>query len=101
LEIDLDSWIVRAPQPLAAEIDDGLVLLSLEAETYFGFNPTAAAIWRLIEAPASVRGVRDALLEGFDAAPDRVTATLLAFLSRLLAHRLIEIRPGDGRATGV
>ena len=34
----LDNWVVRSPEPIAAEVGGGLVMLSVQEGKYFSLN---------------------------------------------------------------
>ena len=53
-----DPELSRHPEVCAAELDGEVCLFQPETAQYLNLNPTASAIWRLLENPLS----RDALV---------------------------------------
>lgn len=86
------SEVVRRPHPLEAAVGDTQVLLDAEQGLYFGLNAVAAGIWRRLEQPVRVDDLCRMLGAEYAAAPARIEEDVLAFLTRLEAQNLIEIR---------
>jgi hypothetical protein len=90
--LDLESRVVRSPEPILAEFDDGFVMLSVEAAKYFALNATAEAIWRRMAQPISLRALADSLRDEFDIAPGEATAAVRAFVSRLVEEKIASVQ---------
>lgn len=89
--VDMDSRVARSLEPIAVEVGDGMVMLSVEEGKYFSLNETAAAIWRRLELPISVRELRDGIVGEFDVSIDQATPALLAFLAKLIEQKIAAI----------
>jgi hypothetical protein len=85
------SVVGRSPGQLAGEIDDQVILLSIETGTYFHLNAVASRIWSLIETPATAGALVDRLLDEF--AVDRATCdrAVMDFLGTMSANGLIDV----------
>jgi hypothetical protein len=46
-------------------VDDEVVVLDTIEGFYFGLNPTAAAVWQILDEPKTVREISDHLQELF------------------------------------
>lgn len=88
------SSVVAVEAQVSCELDSEVVILDLEGGIYYGLNSVGAHIWRLIQEPATVSAVCEALLQAYDVEPERCLAEVLALLDDLLAHGLIELRNG-------
>ena len=86
--IDLDSRVVRSPEPIWADGGDGLLMLSVEAEKYFSLNETAEAIWRAMEAPVTVRALSDTLMSAYDVDRKRAASAVITLVSRMLDEQI-------------
>lgn len=76
---------------LATTIDGEAVLLETESGTYFGLNEVATVVWDSLEEPSSVSALRDAILEEYDADPERVQEDLEAVLVKMEDKGLIDV----------
>jgi len=88
-----DFLVVRRPGLLETEVDGELVGLHVDNGTCYGFNATATRIWSMIETPATIGALRDALTTEFDVDPEKCETELLALLRELEADGLVELRP--------
>lgn len=90
--LDLDSRVVRSPEPIMAEFADGFVMLSVEAEKYFSLNVTAEAIWRRMERPITLRALSQSLAEEFDVGSDAAAGAVRAFVSSLVQEHIATVQ---------
>ena len=88
----LDSWVVRSPEPIAAEVGDGLVMLSVQEGKYFSLNPTAAAIWRRLESPMRVGELCDQIIEEFDTSTEHAIRAVSEFIAKLIEQKIATVR---------
>jgi len=99
----LDSWVVRSPEPIAAEVGDGLVMLSVQEGKYFSLNPTAAAIWRRLESPMRVGELCDHIVDEFDTSPEHAVQAVSAFVAKLIEQKIAAVspmQPSSGKGRG-
>jgi hypothetical protein len=87
----LDSWVVRSPEPIAAEVGDGLVMLSVQEGKYFSLNATAAAIWRRLEAPMRVSELCDRIVEEFDTTREHAIQAVPGFVAKLIKQNIVAV----------
>ena len=85
----LDRTVHHSADVLFQEVGDETVLLDLASESYFGLNEVGARIWQLIGDGATLQSVFDALVQEFDAEPERIHADLLALVDELARAGLI------------
>lgn len=86
--IDIDTRVVRSPEPIWADTGDGLVMLSLAAEKYFGLNETAEAVWRAMQEPVTVRALSDMLMSAYDVDRERAASAVIAIVGRMIDERI-------------
>lgn len=67
-------------------------MLSLTSGVYYSVNHVGASIWELLQTPRTVSDIRDALLMAYAVDRQRCEEDLIAFLLKLAAEGLIEIR---------
>ncbi|MDQ3077276.1 MAG: PqqD family protein [Pseudomonadota bacterium] len=78
---------------LEAGLGDELVALDAEGGQCFGFNATAASVWRRLEQPASFDALRLALREEYDVDHEQCTSELEALLDELIERGLVRVQP--------
>ena len=91
MNIDSDSIVVRNDEPLAANVDKEVVLLSVQVEAYFGLGEIGSDIWEMIATPLPVSELCARLTERYDVDSDVCERDTLAFLAELLREGLIRV----------
>lgn len=90
--LSLSTTVIASEQQISCDVADEVVLLSVQNGQYYGLNPVAASIWRMIQTPSTLTEVRDGLLEEYgDVSPDACSREVLAFATSMLALGLIEL----------
>jgi hypothetical protein len=89
--LSMSSTVVASQQQISCDVADEAVLLSVQSGEYYGLNPVAASIWRLIQKPSALADIREALLQEYgDVSPEQCNREILAFLDQMLALGLVE-----------
>jgi hypothetical protein len=88
--------VARSVEPVDAEVDGAVVMMSLRRGKYYGLDGVGSRIWQLLAAPIEVGALCTALEQEFDVDPDRCEADVIEFLEGLEREGLIEVR--DGKA---
>ena len=90
--LSLTATILASKQQISCDVADEVVLLSVRNGQYYGLNPVAASIWRLIQQPRTLASVRDGLVSEYaDVSVATCTNEVLAFAANMLALGLIEV----------
>lgn len=90
--LSLAATVRASEQQISCEVDDEVVLLSMQDGQYYGLNEVGASIWRLIQRPRTLAQVRDDLLTEYgDVSPERCTLEVMAFAANMLALGLIQL----------
>lgn len=98
MSVSIDSVLVADKEPSAVDLDGRIVVLSMRAGSYFGFNRVASEIWQMLAAPRRVGEIFDSLLERHDVDAETLARDVTPFLQTLLEHRLVRlIDPDDVR----
>lgn len=90
--ISMRSIVVASRDQVSSELAGEVILLSLQAATYYGMDQVGARIWELVQKPARLADVRDAILAEYEVEPGRCERDLLAYLRQLVAAGLVEVR---------
>lgn len=88
-----DPLIERRPGMILAEVGGELVGLHVDTAVCYGFNPTAARIWALVEAPRRLSDLCAALAAEFDADPAVLRADTRALIEELARDGLLALSP--------
>lgn len=78
-----------APDVLFQVVNDEMVLLDLDGETYFGLNPVGARIWQLLEQGRNTADIIATLLAEYEVGRDRLEEDVGALIEQLLTAGLI------------
>ena len=92
--VTIDATVAVADGQLSAPMDDGVVVLSMGSDTYFGFDEVGTRIWELVGEPTPVRSVVATITDEFEVDEGRCTDDVVAFLTDLEGRGLIRV--GDG-----
>jgi hypothetical protein len=94
-----DTLLRHRPGVLFRDLAGEAVLLDPEAGTYFGLNEVGTRAWNLLGGTAARVAVHGALVQEYDAPPERIWEDLLVLVRDLLAHRLVEVHSGTPLAS--
>jgi hypothetical protein len=98
LSVTVKSILIRDKEPTAAALDEGVVVLSVRAGAYFGFNRVATEIWGMLAEPCRVGEIFERLAENHDVDDETLARDVTPFLQTLVEQRLVRvIDPGDMR----
>jgi hypothetical protein len=90
--ISQNTIIEREEEIIGSEVDDEVILMSIDNEKYYGLDDIGSSIWKKIEKPASVSEIVDALLKEY--LVDEITCTkeVIKFLQEMELKRVIRIK---------
>ena len=86
------SIIVAISEQVSCQLGEESAVLNLKNSVYYGMNPVAARVWKLLQQPRSVGELCDALVDEFDVEPERCAQDLLSLLNKMRDEGLIDIR---------
>jgi hypothetical protein len=87
--IDRGDRPSRRDGVLAQQADDELVLLDVEAGTYFALNEVGAKVWELCDGARTVEQLLEIIGEEFDAPGDVIERDVRGLLEDLGSDRLV------------
>lgn len=91
-EINPGSIVCWSASPVATEVNDEVVLMSLERDRCYGLGATGSDIWRRLREPIRVADLSAQLAEEYESAPGQIQSDLVATLQRMADEGLIEVR---------
>jgi coenzyme PQQ synthesis protein D (PqqD) len=90
--IALNRSVMASPEHVACDLDDETVILSLKTGEYYGLNPVAAEVWRIIHVRRSVAAIRDALLKKYaGVTKEQCEEDLMKLLAELESQGLVQL----------
>ena len=95
MRVTIDSVLVQDNEPTAAELDGSVVVLSMRAGSYFGFNRVATEIWNMLAEPCRVGRIFISLAERHDVDANILARDVTPFLQTLVEHRLVRVIDRD------
>ena len=83
------KWEI-SKEVLSSKIDEEVVLMSIEADSYFGLDPIGSHIWELLSAkPATTTELVETLMEEYDTDIETCQQDVQAFIDDMSARKLI------------
>lgn len=91
MNLTVNSVLVQETGLSAAERDGRVVVLSLQAASYFDFNKVASEIWGMLASPHRVADILQKLSQHHDVDIEIMTRDVISFLQSLVTQRLARI----------
>jgi hypothetical protein len=73
------------------DLEDGVVILNLNQEQYYGLEEVGQRLWQLVSEGATLGEVHQRLLKEYAVEPDELWQDLCTLVEDLLAQGLVEI----------
>jgi hypothetical protein len=86
-----DDRLSRAHEILSTEIDQETVLMSIDAEAYYGLKGPARSIWEKLEIPITFSALVDLLVKEYKITPEACAADLNKFLGEMEREGLLRV----------
>ena len=91
MSLTVNSILVHEPGLSATEVDGRIVVLSLQAASYFDLNKVASEIWGMLSRPCSIEHILQELSQHHDVDIEVMTRDVMSFLQSLVTQRLVRI----------
>ena len=89
MKIKLHDILTRNKDLISSNLDEDLVMLSIQTGKYFGVNSVGRRIWELLEQPVSASQLCDLLMQEFEVSREQCEQEVLNFLNELQAQKLL------------
>jgi hypothetical protein len=89
--VTVDTVLVRDSEPLPTTVDEEVIVLSVRAGAYFGFNRIGSEIWNMLSEPRRVGEILDTLAQSHEVDLDTMTRDVTQFLQTLIERRLVRV----------
>lgn len=75
---------------LSSKIDEEVILMSFEADSYFGIDPVGSRIWELLsEKPASINELVVILVDEYEVDEETCSKQVQIFIDEMYTKKLI------------
>ncbi|MFN8671394.1 MAG: lasso peptide biosynthesis PqqD family chaperone [Candidatus Sericytochromatia bacterium] len=91
-KIELSSKIIKNDSLVASELDDGLVMMSLENNSYYGLNSIGKRIWELLDEKQTYNELIEKLTQEYDISKEECEKDILELLESLEKEEIISIQ---------
>lgn len=91
MTVTVDTVLVQDSEPIPATVDEEVVLLSIRAGNYFGFNRVGTEIWGMLSEPRRVGDILNSLGKAHDVDTDTMTRDVTKFLQTLIDRGLVRV----------
>ncbi|MEY8197633.1 MAG: lasso peptide biosynthesis PqqD family chaperone [Colwellia sp.] len=90
-ELTLTHKLSRTSSAVASELDNEVVMMSIEQGEYYGLGQVGSQLWRLMEQPTSVQHIIEQLMAQYDVSFEQCQQDVTPFLTQLHHKGLIHI----------
>lgn len=90
--IDTLSLVTRFGDHISSRLDEELVIMSITNGKYYGLDPIARRIWKLLEQPRRVWEICALIGEEYEVERERCEADILALLRHMRREKLIAVK---------
>ena len=90
--VSADCVVERGADIIAAQVDQDLVMVSIENGFYYGTSNVGREIWEAIEQPKKVSDLIEELTASYNVDPEVCKEQTLSFLEQLLAENLVKVK---------
>src|ERR1700733_3460315 len=90
--LSLQSTVMVTSEQVSCPLGDESAILNLKNSVYYGVNPVAASVWKLLGQPRSVGELRGGLVDEYEVEPERWEQDLLTLLRKMQAEGLIDVQ---------
>lgn len=91
MTVTVDTILARDSEPIPATVGEEVVVLSIRAGSYFGFNRVGTEIWNMLAEPRRVDQIFDALSQLHDVDAETMIRDVTPFLQTLIERRLVRV----------
>lgn len=89
--ININSIISKNDSLVASELDDGLVMMSLENNSYYGLDEIGKRVWEILDNKTSVDNLLLDLMSEYNVSRQECEQDILDLLESLQKENLIVI----------
>jgi len=91
MNFTVENTIERSGEVISSEVENELVMMSLENGKYYGIDSIGGDIWKMIEAPILISEICDRLMKEYNVDESACKRDVFDFLYQLKEQGLIKV----------
>jgi len=88
--LTLESVLQQSDDQVSTELDEEVILMSLEKGKYYGLNTALSAIWNMLETPTPISEICENLQKDYDVSKEQCETEVISILEELNEKNLIK-----------
>lgn len=92
MDFTTESIIERSKEVIASEVENELVMMSLQNGKYYGIDSIGGDIWKMVETPLKVSEICERLMKEYNVDASTCEVDVIEFLKQLGEQGLIDIK---------
>lgn len=92
MNFTIDSTVERSKEVIASEVEDELVMMSLENGKYYGIDSIGGDIWKMLESPLKVSEIYERLMKVYQVDESTCKQDVNLFLEQLIEQNLVSVK---------
>ena len=89
--ISTTTQVKAGTDQVSCELNQETAILDMKTGVYYGLDPVGARVWELIQQPQTAASIIESLLDEYEVPSEECTRDVLALLTDMREHELIEI----------
>ncbi len=89
--ISTTTQVKAGTDQVSCELNQETAILDMKTGVYYGLDPVGARVWELIQQPQTAASIIEQLLDEYEVPSEECTRDVLALLTDMREHELIEI----------
>lgn len=91
IKLTLKSIVSQKPDTIMEQIDDDVILMSMENNEYYNLNAIASEIWNRIKEPIAIEKVCIDLQNVFEVSPKQCEKDVCGLLEVLVYKEMVDV----------
>ena len=89
--VNLSTTVQASDDVVVSQLDDEIVMMSIEKGAYYGLDEIGSRVWELLAAPRTVSEICDTLVQEYDVAREQCEQDMQEWFTELAGEDLIRI----------
>ena len=88
-EISSDSKLVRSPDLVSTDMDDEIVMMSIDKGEYYGIGGVGTDVWALLQEPITIDEIVNSVCPEYEISEATCRSEIDAFINELVTRGLV------------